>query len=103
MRRLRIPRQKYFPVPGVDGALVTFRLTPPSKRREVPSERGFHAMVSKAFSERRKMMRNSMQPMYSSEQVGRQRTRGLGSWHVGVAVIVPVLCDDVRASPCTHA
>ncbi|KAI8477068.1 MAG: S-adenosyl-L-methionine-dependent methyltransferase [Monoraphidium minutum] len=67
--RLRIPRQKYFPVPGVDGALVTFRLAPPDRRAAVPSERGFHALVAKAFSERRKMMRNSMQPMYTSQQV----------------------------------
>ena len=74
--RLRIPRHKYFPVPGVDGALVTFRLAPPSKRPEVPSERSFHAVVAKAFSERRKMMRNSMQPLYSSQQVGRRRGKG---------------------------
>lgn len=73
--RLRIPRQKYFPVPGVDGALVTFRLAPPSKRLEVPSERSFHALVTKAFSERRKMMRNSMQPLFSSQQVGRGGAR----------------------------
>jgi len=69
LNRLRIPRQKYFPVPGVDGALVTFRLIPPAKRAVVPSERAFHSLVAKAFSERRKMMRNSMQPLYASQQV----------------------------------
>ena len=68
--RLRIARTKYFPVPGVDGALVTFRLRGPGERQEVPSERGFNALVAKAFSERRKMMRNSMQPLYSSADVG---------------------------------
>lgn len=67
--RLRIPRQKYFPVPGVDGALVTFKLIPPPKRRQVSTERGFHQLVNKAFSERRKMMRNSMQPLFSAQQV----------------------------------
>ena len=35
----------------------------------MPSERGFHALVAKAFSERRKMMRNSMQPLHSSVEV----------------------------------
>jgi hypothetical protein len=30
----------------VDGALVTFKLLPPAKRRQVPGERGFIGMVS---------------------------------------------------------
>lgn len=33
--RLKIPRTKYFPVPGVDGALVTFALIPPVSRPKV--------------------------------------------------------------------
>ena len=56
-------------MPGVDGALVTFRLMPPAARCSVPSERAFHALVAKAFSERRKMMRNSMQPLHGSGEV----------------------------------
>lgn len=43
--RFRIPKEKYFPVPGVDGALVTFRLRPPGQRLPVPDERGFIQMV----------------------------------------------------------
>ncbi|GLI59942.1 hypothetical protein VaNZ11_001994 [Volvox africanus] len=67
--RFRISRLKYDPVPGVDGALVTFSLLPPGARPAVPSERAFHALVVKAFSERRKKMRNSLQPLHSSNQV----------------------------------
>ncbi|GIL52847.1 hypothetical protein Vafri_8614 [Volvox africanus] len=67
--RFRISRLKYDPVPGVDGALVTFSLLPPGARHAVPSERAFHALVVKAFSERRKKMRNSLQPLHSSNQV----------------------------------
>ncbi|KAG2490681.1 hypothetical protein HYH03_010848 [Edaphochlamys debaryana] len=67
--RFRISRFKYDPVPGVDGALVTFSLLPPHQRPPVPSERGFHELVLKAFSERRKKMRNSLQPLASAEQV----------------------------------
>lgn len=44
----RIPKEKYFPVPGVDGALVTFKLLPPAQRLQVPDERGFISMVSEA-------------------------------------------------------
>lgn len=41
----RIPKEKYFPVPGVDGALVTFKLLAPAQRLEVSDERGFISMV----------------------------------------------------------
>ncbi|GAX84853.1 hypothetical protein CEUSTIGMA_g12274.t1 [Chlamydomonas eustigma] len=67
--RFLIPKERYFPAPGVDGALVTFRLLPPLARPSVPSERGFIALVGKAFLERRKMMRNSVQPLYTSQQM----------------------------------
>ena len=68
--RFLIPKERYFPPPGVDGALVTFRLLPHSARPAVPSDKGFLALVGKAFLERRKMMRNSVQPLYSTQQVG---------------------------------
>ncbi|WIA09306.1 hypothetical protein OEZ85_008713 [Tetradesmus obliquus] len=67
--RFLIPKEKYFPVPGVDGALVTFKLLPPSKRVQVAGERGFISLINKAFSERRKMMRNTLQPLYTPQQV----------------------------------
>lgn len=65
----RIPREKYFPVPGVDGALVTFRLRPPADRPAVPSEPDFLKLVNRAFSTRRKMLRNCLKPLYSPEEV----------------------------------
>eukprot|EP00198_Chlamydomonas_reinhardtii_P001874 XP_001691210.1 ribosomal RNA adenine methylase transferase [Chlamydomonas reinhardtii] len=66
--RFRISRFKYDPVPGVDGALVTFALRPPGARLQVPSEQALMELVDKAFSERRKKMRNSLSPLYSSEE-----------------------------------
>lgn len=60
----RIPRDRYYPPPGVDGAMVTFRLVPPHSRPPLPfppgeeAERLHAALVNAAFSERRKMMRN---------------------------------------------
>jgi 16S rRNA A1518/A1519 N6-dimethyltransferase RsmA/KsgA/DIM1 with predicted DNA glycosylase/AP lyase activity len=44
-----IPKEKYFPVPGVDGALVTFKLLPPSKRVQVQGEKGFITLVRAAW------------------------------------------------------
>lgn len=74
-------------MPGVDGALVTFKLRPPSRRQPLAGgEAGFRALVAKAFSERRKMMRNNLQPLYSPKQVrgaaqgdARARARGTAS------------------------
>jgi 16S rRNA A1518/A1519 N6-dimethyltransferase RsmA/KsgA/DIM1 with predicted DNA glycosylase/AP lyase activity len=40
---------------------------PPSL--QVPSEKGFLALVGKAFLSRRKMMRNSIEPLYTTAQV----------------------------------
>lgn len=74
--RFKIPKEKYFPVPGVDGALVTFKLLPPAQRLQVPDERGFISLVKKAFSERRKMLRNTLQPLYTSQQVEAALTAG---------------------------
>ncbi|MEW5307660.1 MAG: hypothetical protein WDW36_010038 [Sanguina aurantia] len=67
--QFQIDRSKYDPAPSVHGALVTFALLPPPKRQQVISERGFLGFVEKAFSERRKMMRNSLTPLHASDQV----------------------------------
>lgn len=72
--RFLIPKEKYFPVPGVDGALVTFALLPPARRLSVPTERGFISLFRKAFLSRRKMIRNNMHPLYSSKQVDQALT-----------------------------
>ncbi len=68
--RFSIPKEKYYPAPGVDGALITFTLTPHAPRRlALPSDRGFLATVDKGFGERRKKLRNSLQPLFAAEQV----------------------------------
>jgi 16S rRNA A1518/A1519 N6-dimethyltransferase RsmA/KsgA/DIM1 with predicted DNA glycosylase/AP lyase activity len=61
----RIPRDRYYPQPGVDGAMVRFRLVAPRDRPPLPfpragdaAERAHAALINAAFSERRKMMRN---------------------------------------------
>lgn len=44
----------------------SFLSSPPP---QVPSEKGFLALVGKAFLSRRKMMRNSIEPLYTTAQV----------------------------------
>ncbi|KAL4434460.1 hypothetical protein ABPG75_000901 [Micractinium tetrahymenae] len=65
----KIDRRKYHPAPKVHGAVVAFDLTPPAQRLEVPDEAEFVKLVKKAFSQRRKVVRNSLRPLYEPAQV----------------------------------
>ncbi|GAB4815735.1 hypothetical protein N2152v2_002781 [Parachlorella kessleri] len=67
--KFQIDRRKYHPAPAVHGAVVDFELRPPHERPAVPSERAFLQLVKKAFSQRRKVIRNSLQPLYPGSQV----------------------------------
>lgn len=64
----KIDRKKYVPVPKVHGAVVEFRLRKPEERPSVPDERAFISLVKKAFLQRRKALRNSLQPLVSSSE-----------------------------------
>ena len=59
----KIDRKKYIPVPKVDGAVVDFRLKGVEERVPVPDERRFISLVKKSFLQRRKALRNSLQPL----------------------------------------
>jgi len=48
-------------VPGVDGALVTFKLLPPPQRLQVPDERGFISTVGTGAQQ---VMRRQHQAVY---------------------------------------
>ncbi|HKJ18446.1 MAG TPA: 16S rRNA (adenine(1518)-N(6)/adenine(1519)-N(6))-dimethyltransferase RsmA [Xanthomonadales bacterium] len=63
-----VPPEAFEPVPRVDSAFV--RLVPHSKPPiEVPDHSLFQRVVTQAFSQRRKTLRNSMKKMMTSEQI----------------------------------
>ena len=64
----KIDRKKYVPSPKVHGAVVEFRLRKPEERLAVPDERTFISLVKKSFMQRRKALRNSLQPLVSSAE-----------------------------------
>lgn len=66
----KIDRRKYVPAPKCHGAVVDFRLRPPDDRPAVPrgDEAHFIKLVKKAFLQRRKALRNSLQPLVNPEQ-----------------------------------
>ncbi len=68
--RFRISKTKYYPQPGVDGALVTFKLLPRAQRPPLFNETDFLRTLDRAFGQRRKMIKNSLQPAYTAEEVG---------------------------------
>jgi ribosomal RNA small subunit methyltransferase A len=66
----RVDRRKYHPAPKVDGAMVEFIFKKPEDRVKVPDEKGFIRLMKQAFSQKRKMMKNSIQPMVSGKDMG---------------------------------
>jgi 16S rRNA (adenine1518-N6/adenine1519-N6)-dimethyltransferase len=69
---LRVPPGAFLPVPQVDSAfarLVPHKVLP----HPVQNEAGFAALVSQAFSQRRKTLRNALRGLLSEEEI-----RGVG-------------------------
>lgn len=61
-----VSRQCFYPVPKVDSAVVSLTV-----RKEIPDvdEEAFFKLTRSAFEHRRKMLRGSLRPIYSSEAV----------------------------------
>jgi ribosomal RNA small subunit methyltransferase A len=64
----KIDRKKYIPAPKVHGAVVEFNLKSAEERLSVPDEREFLSLVKKSFLQRRKALRNALQPLVSSAE-----------------------------------
>ena len=76
----RVDRYKYCPRPKVDGGVVEFKLRRPADRPSVPDEKQFRKIVHKAFLQKRKTLKNSLQPLVSaSEASNAMASIGLGS------------------------
>eukprot|EP01025_Chloroclados_australasicus_P041340 TRINITY_DN4374_c0_g1_i8.p1 TRINITY_DN4374_c0_g1~~TRINITY_DN4374_c0_g1_i8.p1 ORF type:complete len:234 (-),score=21.80 TRINITY_DN4374_c0_g1_i8:428-1108(-) len=62
-----IKKEKYYPVPKVDGALVQFVLKKEEERTNLENEKQYLQFINLAFTQRRKSLKNSAQSMYKSE------------------------------------
>ncbi|DBA88866.1 TPA: hypothetical protein ACH3X2_000111 [Trebouxia sp. C0005] len=62
-RLFTVQKTEFNPVPDVNGLVVDFALYQPEDRAVANAEE-FLAMVRQAFSTKRKMLRNSLQPLY---------------------------------------
>lgn len=61
-----VSRNCFYPVPGVDSAIVTLELKPPPHIENLDD---FFKMVRLAFSHRRKMLRASLRELYPLEKI----------------------------------
>ena len=64
-----VPRTAFYPVPGVDGAVILLRMRPPEVRVPVPSASFFKRLVTAGFSQRRKKLCNSLADELGAEAV----------------------------------
>ncbi len=64
----KVSRKCFYPVPGVDSAVVVFELREPPLVAEADVE-GFFKLTRTAFGHRRKMMRASLRELYTAEAV----------------------------------
>ncbi|KFM28951.1 Ribosomal RNA small subunit methyltransferase A [Auxenochlorella protothecoides] len=62
--RFKVPRWAFSPAPKVNGAVVHLELLAPEDRPPVPSEAAFLTLVRFAFHQRRKMLKNTLAPLF---------------------------------------
>ncbi|KAL2611329.1 hypothetical protein R1flu_023021 [Riccia fluitans] len=63
--KFKVPRKSFFPVPRVDGGVVRFDLKKESEYPPVASTKNFFSMINSAFNGKRKMLRNTLQHMFT--------------------------------------
>lgn len=63
----KIDRSCFYPVPNVHGALALFQLRESKDWPQVRDDKEFCKFVRQAFLSKRKMLTNSLQPLWSRE------------------------------------
>ncbi|KAL3682479.1 hypothetical protein R1sor_000501 [Riccia sorocarpa] len=63
--KFKVPRKSFYPVPRVDGGVVRFDLKKESEYPPVACTKNFFAMINSAFNSKRKMLRNTLQHMFT--------------------------------------
>lgn len=64
-----VDRMSFLPPPKVNAAVVSFTVKRPLEHPKVSSHKAFFSMVDSAFAGKRKMLRNSLQPIFQPWQV----------------------------------
>eukprot|EP01023_Acetabularia_acetabulum_P066783 TRINITY_DN9070_c0_g1_i1.p1 TRINITY_DN9070_c0_g1~~TRINITY_DN9070_c0_g1_i1.p1 ORF type:complete len:327 (+),score=26.38 TRINITY_DN9070_c0_g1_i1:156-1136(+) len=64
-----IQKEKYYPIPKVNGALVQFSLKSEDERLNLGNEQQYMKFVTLAFQQRRKSLKNAVQQMFKDNVV----------------------------------
>ncbi|KAJ1277636.1 hypothetical protein BS78_04G018500 [Paspalum vaginatum] len=67
--KFRVNKENFFPIPKVDGAVISFKLKNAEEYPPVGSPKSFFSMVNSAFNGKRKMLRKSLQHIRSSSEI----------------------------------
>ncbi len=65
---LKVPRSSFWPVPGVDSALL--KITPRHEARDVAFEKTFFNLVKAGFANRRKLLFKNLTPVFKEKGPG---------------------------------
>ncbi|XP_044418213.1 ribosomal RNA small subunit methyltransferase, chloroplastic [Triticum aestivum] len=67
--KFKVERANFFPQPTVDGGVIRFKIKDAGEYPPVSSNKSFFSMVNSAFNGKRKMLRKSLQHLYSSADI----------------------------------
>ncbi|KAI4979207.1 hypothetical protein ZWY2020_015960 [Hordeum vulgare] len=67
--KFKVERANFFPQPTVDGGVIRFKIKDAGEYPPVSSNKSFFSMVNSAFNGKRKMLRKSLQHLYSSVEI----------------------------------
>ncbi|KAE8769739.1 Ribosomal RNA small subunit methyltransferase A [Hordeum vulgare] len=91
--KFKVERDNFFPEPTVDGGVIRFKIKDVGEYLPVSSNKSFFSMVNSVFNGKRKMLRKSLQHLYSSVQIEAALT------NIGLP---PTLYDISGKSPEVH-
>ena len=72
--RMEVDRSRFRPVPRVDSAVIAIDIAP-APVVSINDSRGFERLVRAAFSQRRKMLRNSLKSLFASTESSHEAVR----------------------------
>ncbi|KAE8791147.1 Ribosomal RNA small subunit methyltransferase A [Hordeum vulgare] len=67
--KLKVERDNFFREPTVDGGVIRFKIKDAGEYPPVSSNKSVFSMVNSAFNGKRKMLRKSLQHLYSSVEI----------------------------------
>lgn len=72
-----VPRGAFSPAPNVDSAILAVQTISKNKFSDSAHEKKFFQLVKAGFSQKRKKLKNNLEPMFGNETAARMRAAGI--------------------------